>query len=130
MRPDGRVRFLPGGGLPLGFFEDARPATEQLELEPGDLLFFYSDGVTEARDAGGEYFERRLADELARLAGRPASEVVASIRDRVLDFSESDLRDDVTMMALRVLDPPTYPSGAQPGASNPRNDHPHGTDQL
>ena len=120
VRPDGRVRVLPGGGLPLGFFDDARPATKQLELEPGDMLVFYSDGVTEARGAEGGYFESRFADELAALAGRPASEVVAAIRELVLEFSEGEVRDDVTMVALRALGPPTDPTrapgeGAGPG---------------
>lgn len=104
VRPGGRVRMLSGGGLPLGFFEDPRPATEQLDLKAGDLLFFYSDGVTEARGGDGSYFESRLGDELLGLAGRPASEIVAGIRDRVLEFSEGYLRDDLSMMALRILD--------------------------
>ena len=112
VRPDGRVRVLPGGGLPLGFFNDTRPATEQLELEPGDLLFFYSDGATEARDAAGVYFEGRLADTLAALAGRPAREIVAAIRDLVPEFSDSDM----TMVALRALGPP----GELPGKRNQR----------
>jgi serine phosphatase RsbU (regulator of sigma subunit)/PAS domain-containing protein len=115
VRPDGRVRVLAAGGLPLGFFDDARPPTEDVELEPGDMLFFYSDGVTEARDAAGGYFEARFADELAALAGRPASEVVASLRECVLEFSEGEVRDDVTMVALRALDPPAHPPAAIPG---------------
>ena len=126
VRPDGRVRVLSGGGLPLGFFDDARPTTEQLELDPGDLLFFYSDGATEARDAAGAYFDSRLADTLAALAGRPAGEVVAAIRDVVLEFSDSDLRDDMTMLALRVLGPP----GELPGQANQRDELANGTDQI
>ncbi len=112
VRPDGRVRVLAGGGLPLGFFSDARPATGQLELAPGDLLFFYSDGATEARDAAGAYFEGRLADALAALAGRPAREIVAVIRDLVPEFSDGDM----TMVALRALGPP----GELPARRNQR----------
>jgi serine phosphatase RsbU (regulator of sigma subunit)/GAF domain-containing protein len=135
VRPDGRVRVLRGGGLPLGFFDDARPATERLDLEPGDMVFFYSDGVTEARGADGGYFESRFADELAALAGRPASEVVASIRELVLEFSEGEVRDDVTLVALRALEPPTHPAAhlrpdAIPGHANQQDEPAHGTDQL
>ena len=122
VRPDGRVQVLPGGGLPLGFFDDARPATEHLELEPGDLLFFYSDGATEARDAAGAYFEGSLADALAALAGRPAREIVAAIKDLVPEFSDSDM----TMVALRALGPP----GELPGKRNQRIDPAHRTDQI
>jgi serine phosphatase RsbU (regulator of sigma subunit) len=130
VHPDGRIRVLPGGGLPLGFFDDARPATERLALEPGDMLFFYSDGVTDARGAGGGYFESRFTDELAALAGRPVAEVVASIRELVLEFSEGEVRDDVTMVALRALEPPTHGPGDVPGHANRRDAPAHGTDQL
>ncbi len=106
MRPDGRVRMLSGGGLPLGVFDDAHPTAEQVDLEVGDLLFFYSDGITEARSSEGSYFESRLADELVGTAGQPAGAVVNSIRDCVLEFSGNCLRDDITMMALRVIEPP------------------------
>jgi PAS domain S-box-containing protein len=117
VRPDHRVRMLPSGGMPLGLFDDARPAAEEIDLEPGDILLFYSDGVTGARNAGGEYFESRIGDVLAGLAGRPASEVISSIKERVLEFCESDLRDDLTMVALRVLGQPDgIPDPATSGA--------------
>ncbi len=105
VRPDGRVRLLPGGGLPLGLFPECEPASEELELEPGDMLFFFTDGVTEARNPENAYFESRLTDELATLAGRPAHEVTSAMQALVLEFSLNDLRDDMTMLVLRVLEP-------------------------
>ena len=74
VRPDGRVDVLSGGGLPLGLFPDAEPERETLELGQDDLLFFYSDGVTDARSPDMQYFEDRLADELAGAAGRTAAQ--------------------------------------------------------
>ena len=106
VRPDGRVRMLPSGGMPLGLFDDARPAAEEVSLEPGDLLMFYCDGLTEARSEDGAYFESRITDELAGLAGRSASDMVSAMRELVLEFSQSDLRDDLTLVTLRVLDRP------------------------
>jgi serine phosphatase RsbU (regulator of sigma subunit)/PAS domain-containing protein len=105
VRPDGRVRMLPGGGLPIGLFAECEPAAHELELEPGDMLFFFTDGVTEARSPGNAYFESRLTDELSALGGRPAHEVVSALRALVLEFSLNDLRDDMTMIVLRVLEP-------------------------
>ncbi len=105
VRPDGRVRMLPGGGLPLGLFPECEPASAELELVPGDMLFFFTDGVTEARSPENAYFESRLTDELAALAGRPAHEVISAMRALVLEFSLNDLRDDMTMLVLRVLEP-------------------------
>jgi len=102
VHPDGRVDVLSGGGLPLGLFPDAEPEREILELGPGDQLFFYSDGVTEARNPDMEYFEDQLADELAGAAGRSAAETTRIIQGLVAGFSQVDLRDDMTILVARV----------------------------
>jgi len=102
VRPDGRVDMLSGGGLPLGLFPDAEPERGTLELGPEDLLFFYSDGVTEARSPDMEYFEDRLADELAGAAGHSAAETTRMIQGLVASFSADDLRDDMTILVARV----------------------------
>jgi serine phosphatase RsbU (regulator of sigma subunit)/PAS domain-containing protein len=106
VRPDGRVDVLTGGGLPLGLFPDADPHTEELELGEDDLLFFYSDGLTDARSPDMRYFEDRLADELAGLAGRTAAETARTMQSLVSSFSEDDLRDDMTILVARVKGPP------------------------
>ena len=102
VRPDGRVDVLSGGGLPLGLFPDAEPERETLELGPDDLLFLYSDGVTEARSPGKEYFDDRLADELAGAAGCSAAEATRMVQGQVAGFTEEDLRDDMTILVARV----------------------------
>jgi serine phosphatase RsbU (regulator of sigma subunit)/PAS domain-containing protein len=102
VRPDGRVEVLSGGSLPLGLFPDVEPERDELELEPGDLLFFYSDGVTEARSADMRYFEERLPDELAGLAGRSAAETTRMVQSLVASFSQDNLRDDMTILVAKV----------------------------
>jgi phosphoserine phosphatase RsbU/P len=106
VRPDGRTQVLQGGGLPLGIFPDAEPAIQEIDLDPGDLLFFFSDGLTSAGGPELAYFEDRLTDELAALGGEPAARVVSRVQEVVLEFCGGQLRDDVTMLALRVGDPP------------------------
>jgi sigma-B regulation protein RsbU (phosphoserine phosphatase) len=106
IKPDGRTESLPGGGLPLGIFPDAEPSTHEVELVPGDLLFFFSDGLTSACGPDMVYFDDRLTDELAALGGQPADRVVARVREVVLEFCRGRLRDDVTMLALRAGEPP------------------------
>jgi serine phosphatase RsbU (regulator of sigma subunit) len=105
VRPDGQVRGLQGGGLPLGIFPDAEPAVQELLLEPGDVLFLYTDGLTNACGPDLVYFEDRLTDALAALAGQPPDVVVSQTREIVLDFCQNNLRDDLTMLALRVDEP-------------------------
>jgi len=105
VRPDGQVDMLSGGGLPLGLFADADPHTEELELSQDDLLFFYSDGVTDARSPDMQYFEDRLADELAGAAGRTAAQITRMVQDLLARFSQDDLRDDMTILVARVTSP-------------------------
>jgi serine phosphatase RsbU (regulator of sigma subunit)/PAS domain-containing protein len=102
VRADGRVEILEGDGLPLGLFSDAQPGRLELELNQGDVLFFYTDGVTEARSADLSFFEDRLADALAAVAGRSASEIVRAVQELVTSFSSGELKDDVTILAVRV----------------------------
>jgi len=106
VRPDGRVDVLNGGGLPLGLFPDADPQAEELELGEDDLLFFYSDGVTDARSPDMRYFEDSLADELAGLAGRSAAETARMVQGLVGSFSQDELRDDMTILVAKVKTPP------------------------
>jgi serine phosphatase RsbU (regulator of sigma subunit)/PAS domain-containing protein len=102
VRADGRVEILEGNGLPLGLFEDIQPGQLELELGTGDVLFFYTDGVTEARSSDLSFFEDRLADELAAVAGQKASDIVRAVQELVTSFSSGELKDDVTILAVRV----------------------------
>ena len=106
VRPDGQVDVLSGGGLPLGLFPDADPHTEELELGEDDLLFFYSDGVTDARSPDMRYFEDSLVDELAGLAGRTAAETARIVQGLVTSFSQDEMRDDMTILVAKVTASP------------------------
>ncbi len=108
IRPDGKTERVPGGGVPLGIFPDPEPATVELELSDGDVLFCYTDGLADARSPQATYLEDSLADCLAQLAGRRAADIVSDMRKVVLDFSENVLHDDLTMLVLRA--------GAAPGS--------------
>jgi len=102
VRADGRVEILEADGMPLGLFGDLQAGRAEVELRAGDLLFFYTDGVTEARSADLDFLEDRLADELASVAGRSAADTVRAVQELVTSFSDGELRDDVTMLAVRV----------------------------
>jgi serine phosphatase RsbU (regulator of sigma subunit)/PAS domain-containing protein len=106
VRPDGRTTIMSPGGLPLGLFPTAQSGREEVDLEPGDVLFFFTDGVTEARSPELTYFEDRLTDELAGLAGQPPRDIVAGLQTLVVEFCRNELRDDMTMLVLRVAEPP------------------------
>lgn len=104
--PDGRAQQIPGGGVALGIFPDAQPATQELVLAPGDVLFFCTDGLTGARNAERGYFEEHITDGLASLAGKTPAEVISAMRTLLLDFCDGELLDDMTMLALQAGEPP------------------------
>jgi serine phosphatase RsbU (regulator of sigma subunit) len=52
------------------------------------------------------YFEDSLADELAGLAGRSATETARVVQNLVISFSQDDMRDDMTILVAKVKAPP------------------------
>jgi serine phosphatase RsbU (regulator of sigma subunit) len=66
------------------------------------VLFLYTDGVPQARGPGNTYFQDRLADELADLAGLKPEDVVAKMRQAIDEFTGGHLVDDITMLVLRA----------------------------
>jgi serine phosphatase RsbU (regulator of sigma subunit)/PAS domain-containing protein len=112
IRSDGRVQLPGGGGLPLGLEADAEPATHHVTLKKGDILFLYTDGLTEARGRDRTYFQARLNDELAGLAGSHPGQFEAAMRRTLLEFTVGELIDDITMMVMLVGDSPERPSRA------------------
>ncbi len=102
-RADGAVEKLPAGGLPVGLFDQLKLKTRRAAMRPGDLLFLYTDGVTEAVDAQrGEFGEERLIELLAQGEGAGATEWIARVDAAVRQFSRGEPQfDDVTCLAIR-----------------------------
>lgn len=101
---DGVVSALPGTeGMLLAMFPGQGFATAELALAPGDCLYLFTDGVTEAQDATGALFgERRLTDALAAAAERTPQALLDQVLDRVGRFvADAPQADDITCLALR-----------------------------
>lgn len=99
------VRELTEGGLILGAMPTMQPYEEKkVSLSPGDLLVFYTDGVTEAMNPNEdeEYGEQRLLDCVLANRDKTASELLDAIVEDVNDFSENIQYDDVTLIVFRV----------------------------
>lgn len=90
-------------GLVLGAFPGSRFSTEKIVLAPGDAVVAYTDGVTEALDPEGVmYSERRLVENLRRLAGGTPREMVEGLEASVKQFTLGAVQsDDVTLMAVK-----------------------------
>ncbi|MDI1462736.1 PP2C family protein-serine/threonine phosphatase [Catellatospora sp. KI3] len=110
LRGQHAVRELDAGRrLPLGIDSDI-PHLGSEQLEPGDRLLLYTDGVIEARDPDGDLFGvERLTDhaEQAAQAQLPAPETLRILSRRVLDFQHGPARDDATLLLVDWLPTPT-----------------------
>ena len=75
-------------------------------MGPGDILFLYTDGVTESQDAKGEFFsDQRLRGVLERTPGAGTEEIVANVVSEVRVFSTGTVpSDDITALALKYLE--------------------------
>jgi phosphoserine phosphatase RsbU/P len=103
IRADGRAERLEAGGAVLGVFKDWEYEEGSLELQSGDRLLFFTDGITEAANAGAEQFGEERLIELAR-ALRDGTAV--ELRDRILasvsSFCGGRADDDITLLVLAV----------------------------
>ncbi|HEX4038672.1 MAG TPA: SpoIIE family protein phosphatase [Acidobacteriaceae bacterium] len=96
------VRLLDSTGFPLGMFRDASFPSARLELAPGDLLLLYTDGLSEAAGADGEYGIDRLANLVARQTSLCAPAVVTACIEDLRSFAgPTPGCDDVTLLAIR-----------------------------
>ena len=93
---------IPKGSL-LGAIPGMNYAAMKRNLAPGDMLFCYTDGVTEAQNAAGEEFsEERCLVILGQGNSSPLSSLLDILRQEVTRFTGSDmLADDCTMLALQ-----------------------------
>ncbi len=96
--------YLSGENLPIGFMQTEEYRQVEYSFSPGDLLLFYSDGVTESRAASGELFGiDRLADVLRERAQESVDEIFEHIQSAVTAFSETETAsDDLTCVIVRV----------------------------
>jgi sigma-B regulation protein RsbU (phosphoserine phosphatase) len=104
LRSDGPVEMTEKtGGLVLGALENSTYQAKQIVLRPGDGLFLYTDGVTEAMDRDeNEFTDARLGECLKRLNGSALAEMVTGVIDEVKGFAAgAPQADDVTILAVR-----------------------------
>jgi sigma-B regulation protein RsbU (phosphoserine phosphatase) len=104
LRNTGEVHELTEGGLALGIDESARYEEMPIGLNQGEILVFYTDGVTEAMDRNGEPFETgRLIELIRKNQGRTAAELVDIIAETVQAYKAPGfILDDLTLMILKV----------------------------
>ncbi len=109
------VDRLDAPGLLIGLQPDADYGSEQLVLDPGDVLLYYTDGVTEASGLSGERFDEERLMRALQTAGRSgigAQGILDQLFGRLDRFVGPDrqLEDDASMVVLKVREEVALPS--------------------
>lgn len=103
IRRDGSIAYLEVGGAPVGIFSDWNYEEGQVQLDAGDLLVAYTDGVTEATNGAGEYWGiEGLANAATNHMAQSPAEIVSAVFSAMDEFSQGRQEDDVTVAVLRV----------------------------
>jgi serine phosphatase RsbU (regulator of sigma subunit) len=101
----------------LGVFPDARFKETTAQLDGGETLVLYTDGLTEARRNGDFFGESRLHERVRLLAALPPRDLTQSLYAQVLDFAGGRLADDLAVLAVRLR-----PASELEAAAGPRTD--------
>jgi len=96
---------LESGGPIMGILKDAQFSNTMVELDPGDILTMFTDGVTEQEnEAGDEFSISRLEDVVSSRQTEPAAALVADITAAVSTFAGSKAQaDDLTVVVVKIL---------------------------
>ncbi len=108
LKTDSQVEVVPRtGNIVLGIQQGHRYLNSRIQLTPGDTLFLYTDGITEAENSASEEFsEPRLDKTLAQLSGASSERVVTNVLEAVQKFvGDAVQSDDITCLTARFLSP-------------------------
>lgn len=102
--PDGRIQELDAGTCFLGVLEDIPMEKGSVKLEPGSILVFVTDGVTEAMNREGDlYGTERLSQFVAKHARLSARDFCDALQNDIERFREgTEPTDDLTVLVLRA----------------------------
>ncbi len=106
-RKNGDVEKLTTFGVAMGVIEHEESVQQNtLKLDPGDLVIFYTDGVTEAHDDNNQLFgEERLIQFIKQEKSLPPQQIADRLLDDLGVYSgSSGQHDDITIVIIRVKD--------------------------
>jgi len=104
-RADGTIEQLDSSGLPLGLMGFAEYEVGKAQLNSGDVLFIYSDGVSEANNINEDEFGMdRLIKVISDNVGRSASGIRDKVESALSDFTGTAApNDDITLVIVKKL---------------------------
>jgi sigma-B regulation protein RsbU (phosphoserine phosphatase) len=102
VRSNGTAERLTATATVLGLFEDWESCICEVQIGAGDVLVIYTDGITEANNPAGEEFgENRMLETIRASMTLPVPQLVDAILAAALNFSQGEMRDDLTLVVAR-----------------------------
>ena len=102
-RRDGSISRLATGGMVVGVFEHAAFEEGEVQLEPGDRLVLFTDGIPEAETAdGAEFGDDRLVETVLRHRTSDAGGLLRGVFDEVSTFTGGRFQDDATAVVVAI----------------------------
>ena len=103
MAGSGGVLRIESTGLPLGMFHEVDFSATRLHLENGDMLFLYTDGLSEALRADDEYGVDRVTRVVRQAAAKHPAELVAACLNDLRTFVDGPPLDDLTLLSIQRM---------------------------
>jgi len=103
-RKDGPIAYLEEGGVALGVLQEALYEERPITLHPGDIVVFYTDGISEAQSPSGEHYgQQRIERTVAGMTGQTAAEIMKGLIRSVEAWSgDRGHGDDLTLVVLKA----------------------------
>ncbi len=97
-----KIIELKANGTVIGVLPGASYGQRRVQLDRGDKILMYTDGLTDARDGHRFFGHNRIKATLEATADNPAYETIPHLLKKVMDFSNGQLKDDIAMLLLCV----------------------------
>ena len=105
---DGSVKEIGRRGFPIGFIAKPQFDNEEHQLEPGDKILLYTDGIVEAKNSANRFFTReRIIERTQQMNKQRPDAILVQLLSELQEFTENGLyqADDVTVMAVEFGQP-------------------------
>ncbi len=92
-------------GVIVGAMEDVKFKSERMFIKPGDTIFMYTDGVTEAMNDKDDFFsDERLLEDMNTMLDKPIEKKVSGLMEKIKTFTHgAPQSDDITMLILQYI---------------------------
>ncbi|MDO8589448.1 MAG: GAF domain-containing protein [Armatimonadota bacterium] len=99
----GKFRLLEAPGILIGILGESDFSERKVSLRPGDIITFYTDGLSGAVVNHKEFGREPIREEMRKHALKPSQEIADNIHARLLAFAEGSVSDDVAIVTIKIL---------------------------